>query len=184
MAHRITRTLITTFALTLIFASLAHAQNVQPWASWPPSTPRSDTFRGAMALGPTQGKLFVVTIAHPKQKQTCRIQSFKEDQLVCSRSRGRAPIVYRAQDVAALITPGEHTNVVAWFLGYVGVGAGAITGAVFLASVTIIGAVPVAIAGGFILLMAPLTGMFADDDCPDTVLYLAPGQQLQVKLLP
>ena len=179
MAHRITLTLTTVLAFS---ASLAQAQNVQPWSSWPPSTPRSNTFRGAMALGPTQGKLYVVTFAHPKQEQACRIQSFKEDQLVCSRNRGHAPVVYRAQDVAALITPGVHSGILPTFLGVVGAGAGAITGAVFLASVTIAGAVAVAVAGGFLLLLSTCVAMGADSDNPDSVLYLAPGQQLQVKL--
>jgi hypothetical protein len=168
--------------LALLSATLALAQSPALWSSWPPSAPRSNTFRGAIAIGPSHGKLYVVTIAHPKQEQTCRIQSFKQDQLVCLGNHGHTPVVYRAQDIAALITPGLHSGILATFLGFVGAGAGAITGAVFLASISMIGAVAVAAAGGFLLLFSTYLAMGADSYDSDIVLYLAPSQTLQVKL--
>jgi hypothetical protein len=180
MAHA--SKLMATIAATLLFlGNLASAQersvagapapSWQVWANW----------EGSPAFAPGK-KVFVVTIAKPRHRQSCRVENLSSAQLVCSRRLGRKPIVYRQQDVLALIDPGFHTRILPYFLGFVGAGAGTITGAVFLASISVVAAVPVAIIGGLILLASPLTAMAADGDTPEVLLYLAPGHQLPFAL--
>ena len=58
------------------------------------------------------GKLFVIMLADPTHRHTCRVPSFTADQLTCKAHGART---YNAQDVAALIVPGEY-DLRRWFL--------------------------------------------------------------------
>jgi len=165
MAHRIIRTLPIVLALTLLSQTHAVAQGL-------PTPSRA----------PSGGKLFITTMAQPTHRIACRVKSFTTDQLDCKGPFGITRI-HKSKDLAAIIQPGYHASVPLCFLAVASAGATLVTGAVFLASITVIGAVPVAIAGGILLLMAPLAAADATDgDDSDQLLYLAPGQQLCVKL--
>jgi len=139
-------------------------------------TPPTDTWSGVY-LGT---KVKVVTTAEPKRAQKCHVKSFETDQIVCSRHFGRNPVSYKRGDVAAIIDPGWEP--ICWaFFGLAGGGVGAITGAILLRSVFVV-AVPLGMAGGVAILVSFFTLMEADDGSPPRLLYLKPGEKLQVAL--
>lgn len=187
MAHRIIHTLTTVLALTLISQTLVHAQD-QPAPANPPST---DVVRIPLAPGQTQRwdylsqqassgrKVFVITIAQPTHRIACRIRSVTVDQLACKGPFGTTH-TYKSQDVAALITPDDE-DVRRWFLlGFNGASAAAAWGTLILSATCI----PCAVATGVLaaaLFFANGAVLIADGQ-PETLLYLAPGQALHVKL--
>lgn len=166
---------------TIIIVSTTAALGQSSSSSETLTTGHSHTsWQGAAGLaGSSKEKLFVVTTDKPDRRQTCHVQSFTEDKLVCSRAVG-GPRTYLPQQIVALIRPGDGNLTIKLFLGFnAGLGA-AIWGTVVLAAVC----PPCAVATGVAALFffgaagASLIG----DDVPDSLLYLAPGQQLSTKL--
>jgi hypothetical protein len=177
---------IATATAFLLFATLAHAQG-QPGVTAPLQTPATQAWAESQALFNRQSlyhgnNLLVVTAARPTHRQKCRVESFANDQLVCASSHSHKPRVYGQQDILDLITPGQHTPTLLYVLSCATAGAGAITGAVFLASISIAAAVPVAIIGGALLAVSPLLAVLGYGDAPGRVLYQQPGTTLKVAL--
>ena len=155
----------------LLFAAAASGQS-SPTATW--------ELAPIYAAANTTKKLYIVTISHPKKRHACMLQSIDTSQIVCDH-RGHIS-VYKAEDVAAIIELGEHTPV--WiYVGAVLAASGAAAwGTGVLASVCIPCAAVTGVAALFLFMMAPGAAMAADGDSSDTLLYIAPGQKLKVKL--
>ena len=169
-----------------LFASLAHAQ-AQPETTSPAQTATTQAWADSQARFDTQihfhgANLLVVTTAKPTRRQKCHVQSFDTDQLVCAASHGHKPRVFHQQDINALITPGQHTPTLLYVLSCATAGAGVITGAVFLAAISIAAAIPVAIVGGALLVASPLLAVLGYGDAPDRVLYQQPGTTLRAAI--
>jgi hypothetical protein len=127
-------------------------------------------------------RVFVVTLAEPKHKQACRVQSIDATAITCARHAGWKPRVFRAQDVAAIIRPGDHIPILLYFVSFgTGTGAG-IWGTTVLAPLCIPCAVVVGAASGLLLIMTLGSGFLIDSDYPDALTYIQLGQTLQIKL--
>ena len=164
------RRLLTVLALNFVFTTVALSQR-----------PVTATWDGALAeLVNTKRTLYVVTIAHPKNRHTCMMQSISGSEIVCTH-HGHTT-TYRAEDVAALIFPGTHTRWYLYAAGFLAGGGVATWGTVVLASVCVPCAAVTGVAAFFLYWMAPMSAMATDGDVADTLLYLAPGQILKVKL--
>jgi hypothetical protein len=164
------RRLISILALNSFFAAVALGQ-----------APVASTWQGVQEeLFNTKHTLYVVTIAHPKTRHTCPMQSIDASQIVCNH-HGHAT-AYFAKDIAALIHRGDHTRVYPFAAGFLAAGGAATWGTVVLASVCAPCAVITAVAALFFYQLAGLSGMLTDADSPDELLYLAPGQALKVSL--
>ena len=187
-SHQITqatlRRILTLATLALLSATLAQPA---PASAKPPAASSlvdSLHYRDAkftnwdpLAQINPSGKLFVVTLADPTHRHTCRIQSFTADQLTC---KGLGARTYPAQDIAALIVPGDY-NPKRWLvLGFNAAAGAAIWGTIVLAPVCVPCAVATGVAAGYLLGGAGAT--LICDNLPDRLLYLTPGQTLQVKL--
>jgi hypothetical protein len=170
--------LIATLAASIVFfAPLAmSAQNPAPHlsyvAQWPADSGRNDT------------KLILVTPAHPSQRKACHVASFTADSIACKGHFGHTHL-YRQSDLLAVIRPRPNDPVLGNVIGvlvFAGLGGGVITGAVLLASVSVVAAIPVAIVGAAIAL--DTVWFLAGDDEPshDTLLYLRENTTLQVHL--
>ncbi|SNT31751.1 hypothetical protein SAMN05421770_107147 [Granulicella rosea] len=83
------------------------------------------------------------------------------------------PTIYARADVEKLTGPLAHTP---WwtYLFPLGIGGGIITGAVYLSSVTIIGAIPVAVVGGFFLLYYAVYTVADARGADDATIYRNP----------
>ena len=111
--------------------------------------------------------------------QTCHIQSFTIDKLVCSRAIGGSR-TYLPQQIVALILPGDGALKLRLVLGFNGGLAAAILGTVVLVATCPVCAVAAGIAALFFFGAAG--AVLIGDDQPNHLLYLAPGQQLSGKL--
>lgn len=190
MAHSITRTLTTILALTLLSQTLTHAQDqptlAQPPAADPPTVDiihipnvAPSTWEYAPSRAPSGRKIFVISMARPTHRIACRVQSFTVDQLACKRPFGKTRI-YKPQQIAALILPGDDDLKLRLVLGFNGALGAAIWGTVVLAPICPPCAVGTGIAALFFFGAAGAT--LIGDDQPDSLLYLAPGQTLNKKL--
>lgn len=177
MPQRIIRSILTLFAPALVSATIALAQS--PISPEAPAITTSNTWQVAQSVGFSKGKLFVVTLDQPHRRQTCRIQSFAMEKLVCSRAIG-GPRTYLPQQVIALIIPGDDDLKLRLVLGLNGGLAAAIWGTVVLAATCPACAVVTGIVA--LLLLGAAGAVLIGDDQPDRLLYLAPGQQLTGKL--
>jgi hypothetical protein len=128
-------------------------------------------------------KLILVTSKDPTVKRTCHLDSATVDEIRCQQPLHTQSAIYRMADLDTVIDP-AISHFYFWnFFIMLAYGGGIITGACFLGAVSaiaIIGAVPIAIIGGFLVLAAPLAAI--DDGSPATVLYQKPGTTLAVKL--
>jgi hypothetical protein len=144
-----------------------------------PTINLAESWEGAQAIGSSHARLFVVTFDKPDRRQTCRIQSFTPESIVCSRGTGGSHS-YLRQQVAALIVPGDGDSKRRFVLGLnAGMGA-AIWGTVVLAATCPACAVATGIVA--FLLFSAAGAVLIGDDQPDRLLYLAPGQELSRKL--
>src|ERR1700728_2642365 len=92
MSQRAIRRILVVFALALVSAIAAVAQSSTPLETSKlpmSSAPASDNWHAAMQVGSAKGKLIVVTVDQPNRRQSCHLQSFTPDQLVCSPAHGR-----------------------------------------------------------------------------------------------
>jgi hypothetical protein len=163
------RSLFAGLALSFVFASFALGQS-----------PTAPTWESARAERVATRTLYVITISHPKSRRTCLVQSIGASEIVCTHRGHQA--TYRVGEVAALILPGVHTRWYLYAAGFLTAGGAATWGTVVLASVCIPCAAATAVAAFFLYWMAPMSAMATDGDTADTLLYLAPGQSLKVKL--
>jgi hypothetical protein len=177
MPHRTIRSILTLFALALVSATIALAQSST--SSKTPVIPTRNNWQITQSVGSSKGKLFIVTLDQPDRKQTCHIQSFTIDKLVCSRAIG-GPRTYLPQQIAALILPGDGYLKLRLVLGLNGGLGAAIWGTVVLAATC----PPCAVATGIVALalFSAAGAILYGDEQPDGLLYLAPGQQLSKKL--
>jgi hypothetical protein len=137
------------------------------------------TWEAAQSTAPHKGKIFVITVDQPNRRQSCRIQSFTQDKLVCSRAVG-SPRTFFPQQVTALILPGDDAlrrRILIELNG--GLGA-AIWGSVVLAAACPACAAATAFAALVCFCFAGAVGF--TDDQPDRLLYLARDQELSHKL--
>jgi hypothetical protein len=183
MAHQITRTLTTIFALTLISTCLAHAQDKPIQSSkWDPAIWQAGHHADPRLNLRRDDKLILFTTAEPTRGQSCHLNSIDTNQIVCSRF-GRKPQVYRVDDIAALVLPGYHTPTLIALIAPVALVVGEIVGAVILMPTAVAAGVVLAIAAGYDSGWVMLTALFNSyGHSPDQLLYLAPGQQLHFKL--
>ena len=189
LSQQTLRRLLALAALTFLSATLALAQQAQqpsPDHAHPAAStlvhsasydhPRFTNWYSLGVINPS-GKLFVVTSTDPTHRHTCRVQSFTIDQLIC---KGGSRTNFRTDEIAALIVPGNYVS--QHFLVAVGNAAlgAAIWGTIVLAPICPLCAAATAFGGldavGFSLVT------LVCDNVPDRLLYLAPGQTLQVKL--
>ena len=178
MNQLITRRILTLFALALVSATIVLAQSSTSKIEIP-ATPAYNTWQIAQQIGSSKSKLFVVTRDQPQRRQTCRVRSFTMDRLVCSRAIGR-PRTYVPQQIVALILPGDDGLKLRLVLGFNGGLGAAIWGTVVLAATCPACAVATGIAA--LLLFGAAGAVLIGDDRPDSLLYVAPGQQLTGKL--
>jgi hypothetical protein len=190
MRSRTLRRLFTLAALTLLTATLALAQPAPPASGNTPaasslvdslhySQPKFTRWNSLAEINPG-GKLFVVTVAQPSRRQTCRVQSFAPDQLACKGPFGSSR-TYKPNDILALIVPGEYDLKIRLVLGLNAALGASIWGTVVLAATCPACAVATGIAA--FLFFGAAGGILIGDDMPDCLLYLAPGQTvLQVEL--
>jgi hypothetical protein len=177
LPQRTIRSILTMLAFSLVSASIAHAQSSTSVEI--PVTPTRNNWQIAQSVGSSKIKLFVVTLDQPDRRQTCRVQSFTVDKLVCSRAIG-GPRTYLPQQIIALILPGDGNLKLRLVLGLNAGLAAAIWGTVVLAP-TCPGC---AVATGIValVLFCAAGAILIGDDQPNGLLYLAPGQQLSKKL--
>ncbi len=182
MSQRAIRRILIVFAFALASAIAAVAQSSNPLETVKISignAPARDNWPAALQAASAKGKLVVVTVDQPNRRQSCHLQSFTPDQLVCSLAHGRRR-TYLSQQVAALILPG-YGWLKPWFM----ILANGVMGAATWGTVVLAATCPVC---------AVLTGLDAasafigawvvphsDDMPPDRLLYLAPGQHLSRK---
>jgi len=142
------------------------------------SEPKFTNWESLSQINPS-GKLFVITLAQPLHRHPCAVRSFTATELVCRGSFGSVRS-YKASEIAALIVPGDFAARVGFAIGFTGATAVVAWRAFVLAATCTPCAVGVAI-GAFLLLVVNL-GTQAADPVDDALLYLAPGQNLEVKL--
>ncbi|HEX8810876.1 MAG TPA: hypothetical protein VF742_02675 [Terracidiphilus sp.] len=177
MPKRFIPSIFTLFTISLVSASIALAQSTTS----PDAPVATNVFPWQVAKSNrTSGrKLYVVTIDQPSRRQTCRVQSFTEEELVCSRAIGGSR-TYLPQQVAALILPGDGHLKLWLMLGFNGGLGAAIWGTVVLAATCPLCAAGTAVAAFFFFDAAG--AVLIGDDQPDQLLYLAPGQHLSGRL--
>ena len=168
-------------AVTLCFVAAGVALGQAPQVFQIPRAPQTSSWGdGVQRKVAAKEKVYVVTIAHPKHRNTCIVQSVDADEIVCTHPGHKT--IFRAGDVAALIKPGEHTPVLLLFVSFLA-GTGAATwGTVVLAGVCPVCAVATGITAAVLFILADGSGFLADGDYADSLLYLAAGQRLQVRL--
>jgi hypothetical protein len=175
MSQRAVRRVLTFFALTLVSATVARSQSRN--LTEPLAGSVYNTWEIAQQVGSSKGKLVIVTADQPNRRQSCHLQSFTPDELVCFRAKGRRR-TYLSQQVAAIILPGDGEFRHWMLLLANGEMGAAIWGTVVLAA-TCPGC---AVATGFVAASC-LIGAWLSlwDHQPDRLLYLAPGQHLSRK---
>ena len=178
MAHRIARTLTTALALAFLSLTLARAQDQHSLANHP-AVDTLHTWEHAQYVGATRKEYlrhhhgpahapYRLPRPVPLRRPT-RLQALFQ----------QTPHLHASKEVAALTTPSDDGLKLRIVLALNGVAAAAIWGTVVLASTCIPCAVATGVAAFLFLVAAG--GILAADDQPETLLYLAPGQKLQVK---
>jgi hypothetical protein len=178
-------------ALPLIASALLLSSGMVFAQAGDPPKPYRDELRDQILpwLEVNDGETVKLALANdPRRTRKCHVASMVMAKVTCSRRFGRDPVVYRQQEIVAVIRPGTHDNPMRDFIACEAVAGGIITGAVFLGMVAfpagLFGAVPIGLLG---VSGIGLCGMMFDDGTAPTqtapqVLYLAPGRQLQVAL--
>jgi hypothetical protein len=178
MTKQTVRRISTLFALALVSVTLARTQSQTSTVEILVSNSKS-SWQAAQSAGSSERKLIVVTLDQPNRRQTCRVQSFTLEKLVCSRAIGN-PRTYLPQQVAALIIPGGAGLRLKFVLGINAVAGAAIWGTVVLAAACPVCALATGIAA--LLSLGAAGAVLMTDYDLDSLLYLAPGQQLSPKL--
>ena len=138
----------------------------------------AQSWQVAQSAATSEHKILVVTLDQPNRKQSCRVQSFTDEKIVCSRPFGNSR-TYLKKQIAALILPGDTFTPLELFIAFnAGLGA-SIWGTVALVATCPVCAAGTALAAFVFFQLAGLTAF--SDDQPDFLLYLAPGQELSKK---
>jgi hypothetical protein len=189
MPQRFLRNLAIVIALNLVFATVTLAQSPHP-VDLPAAIPvqnvemtvlaetSAEGWQVAQSVTSSGGKIFVVSFDKPNRRQSCRVQSFTDEKIVCSRPFGGSRI-YLKEQVAALILPGDQALTTGLFVGF---NAG--LGASIWASVVLAAACPVCAAGTALaaLVFFDLAGLTAfTGGEPERLVYRTPGQELSLK---
>ena len=172
------------FATVLVLhCGLAFAQETYP-RPLPPAAPPDpqvvigrDVHHGAHVT--------LVTVAEPTRRQPCLVDTFMNERVSCSGQKGAAAVSYKESDLVAILKQNEHErgNPIKRFLVTFGFGGGAIAGAAFLAAISPIAAIPLAVLGGIFLLDASIEGLEHLQEGPsERVVYLNPDKQLEIAL--
>ncbi len=170
MSQRTIRSVLILFALALVSATFTRAQSST--SSEVPVIPTRNNWQIAQSVGSSEGKLFVVTLDQPSRRQTCHIQSFTPDKLVCSRAIG-GPRTYLPQQIVALILRGDGDLKLRLVLGLNGGLAAAIWGTVVLAAICPACAVATGIVA--LLLFGAAGAILIGDDCRTASFTLPPA---------
>jgi hypothetical protein len=189
MPQRTIRSFSIVIALALGFATVTLAQtpaSVELPAAI--SVPNMDTailtkspaegWEIARSASSSAGRILVVTVDRPNRKQSCRVQSFTDEKIVCSRAFGDSR-TYLKQQIAALLLPGDAFSPTELFIGF---NAG--LGASIWATVVLVATCPVCAAGTAFaaLVFFELAGLTAfTDDQPERLVYRAPGLKPSLK---
>lgn len=178
LSQQTLRRLLTLAALTLLSATLALAQDVQQPAKRESAEQAPGNWSDAATLSSSQKNLFVVTTAAPTHPHTCRVQSITTDQLICKAAFG-ASHIYQSQDIAALLIPAKYKFK---FKPHFDTADKIGLGAAILGGIAMTGLGAPLVAAGVLGLVVACTLTDAVLITPDRLLYLAPGQTLQVKI--
>ena len=177
MPQPLIRNVLMLSTLTIVSTISAFAQLV---ISHEPSTIlTAETWQAAQSAAFSGRRLDVVTIDQPRRRQSCRIQSFTVDKLVCSRAVGGLR-TYLLQQVIALILPGDHDLKLRLLFGLNSGSGAAIWGTIVLAAICPACAAATAVVA--IVFLCAAGAVLMGDEQPDRLLYLAPGQQLSGRL--
>ncbi|HZL29026.1 MAG TPA: hypothetical protein VFC39_21045 [Acidobacteriaceae bacterium] len=176
----------TVAAVFFVVANAMNQANAQAPTPTPevlilPATPQ--TLESALPDMKRGHKLIIVTSKDPTVKRTCHFDSVTADEIRCQRPLHTQPEIYRKADLDTIIEPASSHFYWVNFAVFFALGGGIITGACFLGAISalaIIGAVPIAMIGGFYVLASVV--MSRDDYKSATVLYQKPGTTLAVKL--
>ncbi len=172
------------FAAALILHTcLAFAQEAGPRPLPPSPAPSATAFLIRDLAHGTQ--VNVVTIAEPTLRQPCLVGTYLDETIVCTDKSGKPTATWKQSDLVAILKDHQRENHFSLkrFLTEFGFGGGAVAGAAFLASVSTVAAIPIAVIGG-IYLMVSTVEAFENMDivAHERVVYLNPTQQLQVVL--
>ncbi len=160
-----------------LWTSFALAQNSEV-VVLPPSYPSQSEWTTVtrFAVG---DKVRIVSLASVNRKLACTVCSVDADHIACSRRFGRRPIVFREQDVAAVLSAGTGSNDNRDRAICEAVARGIITGAVFLGRTGSAGAIFGATLIGVVGLAVAGICDIADGGGPDVPIYSKPGLQLK-----
>ena len=165
-------------ALAGIMVVTATAQQTGLPSSTPaPVLDRANDAWKIMAHAVPPKKLVVVTLSQPGVRHSCRVESISEDKLLCKQKFGHT-IAYPSEEVAILFRSAEEERVWPYLLAFLGLGGGAVAAAYFVASITLVGAVPLAVIGAFLLLTGIGASVVGMSESPGIVYYQRPGTTL------
>jgi hypothetical protein len=149
-----------------VVSGVAGAQDVTKWPE------KQDKPAGVLPLD-------LVTVSEPGLRHKCRVHAVTEDQIVCGVGFARKAVVYRREDVAALILPPDHSTRTANIL-YLTATAGCVA-ASFFPPATV--AVVLLRVGAGVFVSFVLDNVWDDDDHnDDQVVYQRAGTPLSVTL--
>jgi hypothetical protein len=174
MSEKTIRGVLNLLLLCVICPIIALAQS--PTSVHSPTI--SNSWQVAQSVASSSKKLIVFTPEQPNRRQTCRVQSFTLEKLVCSRAIG-GPRTYLPSQIVALFFPGDHGLKVRLLLGLTGGLAAASWGTVVLAATC-----PACVVATGVIALALFGAAGAvriGDEQPDHPFYLAPGRQLTGK---
>jgi hypothetical protein len=175
------------FSLVLIALCIsAHAQISSVQSS---ATAEEQWQEGLGSTGSTHGRVAVITLADPKHRVNCHVESFTDIALTCKH--GKRDVTYKRDKVAAIILPQTLLGPVVLVSALFGVAGGSITGIYLLASVSTVAVVAGGIPLGLLAAGALIEAAFAiEGDCGvnifsshhDKLVYQSPGLSFAVKL--
>lgn len=149
--NRLSILFVSALAGVMVVTATAQQTGVpSPPASATTVDPASEAWN-VMAREKPPGKLVVVTVGEPGVRHSCRVRSISEQELTCKKKWGHTT-AYASKDVAVLYASEEQERVWPYFLGLFGLSGGAAAAAYFVASITLVGAVPLAVIAGVLFL--------------------------------
>jgi hypothetical protein len=158
--------------LILIVTSLTGIAGAQT-SNWPGSQSKPD---GIFPID-------LVTVAEPTVRQKCRIHEITPDSITCGVGMLRDPVVYKRDDVAALIMPRSHAMRITGIIEFVA-GAACLAGSFFVGAGAVV--ILMEVLGGFSTFVGQFNAIFADDmgmdQTHDKLIYQGPYTTLSVAM--
>jgi hypothetical protein len=127
----------------------------------------------------THGRLIVVRLSAPRKRGGCHVESIDEQGMHC-RSLGGTRLI-PAQDVEAVISPGDRNETLAFLASFLGLGGGAMAAAAIFGVATLGASIPLWILG-VVLVYVGLFGAAMGDNMSERVLYQRPGTNRTFRL--